>query len=307
MTQKQAATLSKKIESASIDISIFPRLEELTSTLAEACVAVISDATKKSVQIVQMNTNMTDGRHALEGVQEGAPLYGAAAAYVNQVIFVTLASGFTASLSESLLGGVFTTPEEGVHPTDLDIALARPTIDSFLEPLNAIPPEDVNILQEHTLHPAAVTAIEEEMVTSQHEAAYINLSFDLSFEETLAPGVVTVHLPIEFLECRGLLTTVRKRTVVEGDNSRWRQEMEANISQSDIELDIVLDRYKATLSELSKLEVGQIIQLASKADRSLDITMDTSAGRCSIGSGRLGTFGKSKAVKVSSLQDPVLL
>ncbi len=307
MTQKQAATLSKKIESASIDISIFPRLEELASVLVEACIAAISDATKAPVALVKMDTCMADGQLALGELPEGTPLYGAVVADTDQVIFVTLAPGFTASLSESLLGGDFTLPEEGACPTDLDIALARPTIDSFLAPLCAIPPEDAGLRREGVLHPVDVADKEADMVTSQYEAAFINLSFDLTFEETSAPGVVTMHLPTDFLECRGLLTTVRKRTVIDNDNSRWRKEMEANITQSDIELDIVLDRYKATLSELSKLEVGQIIPLAKKADHSLDITMATSAGRCSIGTGRLGAFEKSKVVKISSLYDPVLL
>ncbi len=307
MTQKQAATLSKKIESASIDVSIFPRLEELASALAEVCVVAISDATKIPVQLIKMNTSMADGQLALGDLQEGAPLYGAVVADTDQVIFVALTPGFTASLSESLLGGAFTPPGEDACPTDLDIALARPTIDGFLTPLCAIPPEDAGLRREGVLHPVEVTDIEATLVSSQHDAAFINLSFDLSFEETVVPGVVTMHLPTDFLDCRGLLTTIRKRTAVEGENSRWRKEMEANINQSDIELDIVLDRHKATLSELSKLEVGQIIPLANKADHSLDITMATNAGRCSIGTGRLGAFEKSKAVKISSLQDPVLL
>ncbi len=307
MTQKQAATLTKKIESASIDISIFPRLERLAFELAEACVTTASDATKTPAQLVKMDACMADGRLALGNLQEGAPLYGAVVAGTGQAIFVALAPGFTASLSESLLGGIFTPPEEGARPTDLDIALARPTIDSFLAPLCAIPPEDAGVRHEGMLHPVEVTDMEAEMVSSQHDATYINLSFDLSFEETLASDAVTMHLPADFLECRGLLTTVRKRIVVDGENSRWRKEMEANIDQSNIELEIVLDRYKATLSDLSKLEIGQVIPLTNKADHSLDITMATSAGRCSIGVGRLGAVGKSKAVKISSLQDPVLL
>jgi flagellar motor switch protein FliM len=307
MTQKQAATLSKKIESASIDISIFPRLEELASVLVEACVAAVSGATKKPVQLEKMDVCMADGQLALGELQEGAPIYGAVVADTDQVIFVALAAGFTASLSESLLGGDFTPPEDGACPTDLDIALAKPTIDSFLAPLCAIPPEDAGFRREGVLHPVEVTDKEADMVSSQHDAAFINLSFDLKIEETSAPGVATVHLPTEFLDFRGLLTTVRKRMAIDIDNSRWRKEMEANINQSGIELDIVLDRYKASLTELSKLEVDQIIPITDKAEHSLDITMATSAGRCSIGTGRLGAFEKSKAVKISSLRDPVLL
>ena len=307
MAQEHAVTLAKKIESASIDISIYPRLEELVSVLAKACVATLAEATNASVQLVKMNTSMADGQGAVSDVQSEAPLYCAAVSGNEQTLFVRLSAGFAASLSESLLGGEFKQSEQEVSLTSLDVELAKPTVDNFLIPLVLLRAEDVGGGCEGSRCSVQTTTIDSDIVKNQQCTAYFNVSFDLSVDDVAATEVVTLYLPVEFLERCGLFTANQKRTVVDDEQSRWRLEMETNIKNSDIELDIVIDRYKATLCELSKLEIGQVICLSDNADQSLDITLVTDSGKCSIGEGRLGMVEKSKAIKISTLIDPCLL
>ncbi len=307
MAQEHATTLAKKIECASVDISIFPRLEDLASVLAEACVATIAEATNASVKLVNINTGMADGRATLDNLQDDAPLYCTTEVGSEQTLFVSLSACFTAPLSESLLGGEFKLSDQAEAPTTLDVELAKPTVDNFLAPLTLIPDENADGGRECSLHPVQTTTIQNDVAKSQQGVMYFNLSFDLSIDEVAATGAVTLLLPVELMERRGLFTTNHKRTVIDDENSRWRSEMEANVKNSDIELDVVIDRYKAKLSDLSKLEVGQMICLSDKADQSLDITLVTGSGKRLIGEGRLGVVGTSKAVKINTLIDPCLI
>lgn len=250
---------------------------------------------------------MHQGKGALSELPKGCAFYSPAGANDNDGILITLAPGLAVSLSECILGAKFSLAAGEENPTGLDQEIVR----SFIEDLRPL-------LNDHLLESSSghhggylksirACATGRDNFQDAQPSAIFSVSIDFQIGEKTSAAQMVYHFPVEFLERRGLLEQDRKKNAIVNEKSRWQAAMLSNVENTEIELSIVLDKYKTTLSDLSRLEVGHMVPLDGDALHSLDITMRTGSGILTLGKGRLGTFKKFKAVKIISDLGPGLL
>ena len=104
-----------------------------------------------------------------------------------------------------------------------------------------------------------------------------------------------------------MLTNESMKSSDSEEHSHWRNNMGANINNSTLELDVIIDRFQSNLSDLSNLELGQVIPLDGGAEKCADIVLKTSRGPRLLGAGRLGTYKNMKAVKLEADLDPKVM
>jgi flagellar motor switch protein FliM len=304
METNHADILLRKIESARFDIAAYPCLEEMAENLVAESLQVFSDVSGGAdIDRAGLSASAKECSRALEESGEDRAIYHCELMNARHVIFIGVASNIAAALSEAMLGGKFSIPDSGEKATSVDRAVLCSVADRLLSffASYSFPAASNAIVSCAPARPITVTDNE---VKALQTSAYCNLSLDISSGSASCAAALTFHLPIEFLEERGLLAKERKPGADTGENSRWRSDMTANIHKTEVELDFVLDTYKTQLSELSGLEVDQIIPLSDNPERAIEIILQTKSGRCTIGSGRLGACRESKAVKITSSLDP---
>lgn len=301
MTQ-QSQTLTKKIESARVDIAQYPRLQAFAESMADACRTALTGASHAPTIIGKINAAMSEGARLFADMNERTPMYQAKQPAPAMSIYVSMAPRLAAPLGEALLGGPFEMSDDEPAPTTLDIALTRAVVEELLTSImgktdgltsNAPPRVDM-------IAPG-------DAADASSDIMFFNFAFDVSIGEAEISRAITLHLPVALIENQGLLKYGAAQKTPDSAPSRWRMDLEAAVSNAAVELDIILDRYKASLSDLANLEIGQLIPLKENAESALDITLNTNSGLCSIGDGQLGVFADVKAVKILSLKTPVAI
>ena len=306
MEDNQSAILLKKIESACFELTAYPCLEDLSENLAKECLGILSDVSGgAAIQLQSVSASAKECERLLQEAEEAErALYFCELKNTNYACFASMASHVAAALSEAMLGGEFKIPDEGEKATSVDVAVLLSVVNRLMTFFGGY--EYPNNWSGEIASPAPAKRISasDNEVKGLRADAFCTLSLDIGIEPATAKSALSFHLPIEFLEERGLLATGRKRNADAGENSRWRTDMTSNIHRSEIELDFVLDTYKTQLSELSNLEVGQVIPLSDNPERAIDIVLKTTNGQCVIGAGRLGACREAKAIKITSPLDP---
>lgn len=292
--------LAKKVKSASFDISLYPHFEGLSGFIGKKSAALLS----ASARIAALPRDPAASMETLQKTQDALPENVAAYWYGDgadgHALLICLSPKFLAALSEALLGGAFVEPEEAPAPTALDTELAQVFVNAMVKDidvrlLEALSPSNSGAL---TLTRSTITrkSIFKDVLVS----AFFKLDITFKFENEDFQSAMALYFPVEYLERRGLLAQIRKSALGTNTNTKWHADMLENVRHLEIELPVMIGNYKMTLSDLSRLEVGQFIPLEEGAHNALDVTLKTDKGVVTICQGQLGTFKKNKAAKVVS-------
>ena len=300
MTAGADSILSKKIKCASFDISQYPHLGDLTKFLDKAILQLLLDLVEVEAQPGENATALREGEATFDGLAESTAYYLARTATSHPNIIVSLVPECVAALGESLLGGEFKIVEGGKTPSGVDVKLARTFGVNLTAYLSLFLKENTDAGGLAELHLQDEPGNLEELVKTCEGVTYFNISLSATLEGEKPTPIASFHIPASFLEECGLLERCRKVNLAVEDNSQWRADISANIHNTEIDLDIVMDKYKATLSDLASLSIDQIIPLNENAQNNMDINLQTDAGIVTLGKGRLGAFKKLKAVKLTS-------
>lgn len=222
--------------------------------------------------------------------EEGAP-----------ALLVTISGPFAALLTERLLGGPLRAPEGEAPATRLEFEMAGSLIDVITPALNAViakcapgAPEEALGGKRGLVSPAAVMAEIEEL-----EMAAI--AVDLDIAGATAASAAQLLFVRSFLERLGLLET-------EGAGAEsapeWSGGLKRNLMVAEIPLSAVVARIPSTVGDLSRLEIGQVLEIEGDALSALDLVAATEKGPAVIAKGRLGAFMTKKAVKLTTSVDP---
>lgn len=299
MDNEQSKTLLKKIESAHFDASEYPRLEELAALLGAEFAAAVNEQIDAAIENSGVSFTAMNGQRSLEGKEESYVLFVSRAANRFGSVLVSVSTGLAGAVAEAMFGGEFSLSEIGGGSSDVDVAILGMTLNKVLTCLGGA---GKSAAQDKNAPPARVQAISfsSKELEKFEKISLCNIALDLSQADDTCSEAIIFHFPMEYLEAQNLLTKGRKHDVEDEDASRWRDEMNANVNDSEIQLDIILDTFSLQLSKLANLQVGEVITLPKSADNETSIILNTADGACVIGSGRLGAYKDQKAIKLSS-------
>lgn len=304
MSNDQSSTLMRKIESAHFDVSAYPQLETFANRLVTEFVAKVNEQIKGSIEIRGVRYTALIGARSLDGKDGAYALFASQTPNKAGSVLVSVAGNIAGAIAEAMFGGAFVLSENSNKPTDIDVAVLSMTLNKVLAQLagNGRPQSGVH-RQTDTLRVAPVSFASND-VKKISASTLCNVIVDIGFGEAQADSAVTFHLPMDFLDARGLLEKGRKREVADEEETHWRREMTANVESSEIQLDILLGAFTTRLSKLTELSVGETIPLPINADSASQIVLKTADGARTIGQGRLGAYKENKAIKLLSALDP---
>ncbi|MEM9619708.1 MAG: FliM/FliN family flagellar motor switch protein [Pseudomonadota bacterium] len=292
--------LAKKVQSASFDVSAYPKLENLAADAGKFCSSCLSVAANLFIPPADIDSGMQSMQAALESIPENATAYWFGDPADDHALLVSLSSPFVTGLSEAFLGGAFAPPEEAQAPTSLDSELAQLFANEIATGVNKFLITTLSDVRAGNLTLKSSTTSQKAIFKDGMTSALFKLDVTFKLETGELKSALALYFPIEFLERRGLLTQTRKSVVAQNQNTKWFADMLDNIHHTEIELPVILTKYKMTLSELTRLSVDQVISLEEDAHNTLDITLKTDDGVVTLCKGKLGTFKKNKAAKVVS-------
>lgn len=305
MTAETNPILARKIKCASFDISIYPLLEDLAVFLGKNVIGTVFDFTQTPIELAAVNATMREGAAAFVDLDETAQCYRVGVGGEDDAL-LSLSPAFVAALSECLLGGSFVLSAEKATPGSVDRELAQMFVSSvvmntgvYLQK-NGAGPRGAGFNLAH--EPAAP----EECAKAHPSTTFLTVEVRAKHSDDDSVALAVFYFPFKFLEKKKLLEKARKSILTAEDNTQWRADMSANIDQINVELDVTMGSYISTLSELSRLEVDQVIPLDENANAALDIILKTNKGALVLGQGKLGAFKKMKAVKLTTDLSPTV-
>jgi flagellar motor switch protein FliM len=121
-------------------------------------------------------------------------------------------------------------------------------------------------------------------------------------------GGVQLVLPLAMLDT---ICAVLKDKAVKAPSEQpwdlWKVSMRHAASRSPVVVDAVLHRRKMTISELSALRVGDVLEMPGSAVTEVQLIVAQPGGkRARVAGGRLGTYLGAKVVKLDASVDPRL-
>ncbi len=305
MTEKSESTdggttLAKMVKCASFDIAAYPKLEELSRFAGKICATRLSQVIETTIPPATVTATMQELKHAADALPDAMVGYWFGDNSEQSAMLVGFSASFVGGLSEALLGGGFNPPKEAGAPTALDSELTQIFARDLGDDLAAHLIGAVGVAPTGDLSFKTATTSPKKYFKEGFATALfaLEVSFQLSSGEL--PGAMTFYFPVEYLDRRGMLQPASKSGVIQQQNTKWYADMLENVYQTEIELPVLIANYKMTLSELSRLKVGQFIPLEDNSHNSLDITLKTDKDVLTVCKGRLGTYKKNKAAKVAS-------
>ncbi len=305
MQNTQSDVLLQKIKSAHFDISAYPHLEEFASHLGEEFVTQVNEQVRECDFEVQGTTFRALARQrSFDGLEEKYSLFASRSSDKSGVVFASISNVVAGAVSEAMFGGECTLEETDVAGSSIDAAVLSKTLDKVFGFLGRYMYPKV-ASRGSTAAPVQSVSYASPDIAKLPDATLCNIAFDLGSGETKAESAIIFHFPMHYLESRGLLEKGRLRSVDDDDTS-WSQDLRVNVEGSEIELGVVLESYEAKLSQLTDLQVGDVIQLSENAEKISKIMLNTIDGPRVIGAGRLGAYRENKAVKLIDALDPAV-
>lgn len=288
------SVVAQKIKSARFNVGAYPHLQNLIAHIDEAAASAIASTCRMSELERSIDVQMSDAG----GDIENSVSYFLRSADGKDVAIAALSPRFLMALSESMLGANFAMPEEA-SPSALDINLGESFIGELANSLNGWLAEHSSARMKDRLTLSAVENDPKDIRKALPQSAFFQVVVHIKPEPEKAVYALSFLFPVSFLENRGLMAQGRAQKP-EAVNAEWRAKMADHINASEIDIDVIMDRYTAFLSDVAMLEIGQVIPLDGEAHKTLELYLNTETGPVMIGKGRLGAYKKKKAVKLTT-------
>ncbi len=112
------------------------------------------------------------------------------------------------------------------------------------------------------------------------------------------PAVVTCLFEVDYLQTYARNDVRRSADLKAQACSQSPKSLSDSVKASAISLDAVLDRMMLTIGQCSRLEIGDVLPLASADAGRLSLCAETIHGSVDIGTGELGVWKRQRAVKL---------
>lgn len=210
--------------------------------------------------------------------------------------------GFAAAVAERLLGGALSPPPETSEVSPLAFDMAAALVDVAAPALNGA---FVRVAGEMapSLRGKRAMRLKAQALADCEALPVSTMKFDLGLEAGDVKGAVEIIFARDFLD--RLETPAAPVLAARNDpDTDWPARLRRNVLACELPLAVILDTFSSSIGDLSRLEVGQQIELDPDALSALDISAMTDDGPVSIARGRLGAIQARKAVKLTTGVDP---
>lgn len=306
MQNSQSDVLLQKIKSAHFDVSAYPYLEDFAAHLGEEIVNQINEQIRDcDFEVRGTAFRALTRQRSFDGLEEKNTLFVSRSSDKSGLVFVSVSNTVSGAVAEAMFGGQCSLDATEAAGSSVDAAVLSKTLDKVFAFLSRHRfPKAVS--QGSVAAPVQSISYGAPDIAKLPDATLCNIAFDLGSGEANAAEAIIFHFSMNYLESRGLLEKGRLRNVDDDDDTSWSHDLKANVEGSEIELGVILESYEAKLSQLTDLQVGDVIPLSENEEKISKIMLNTIDGPRAIGAGRLGAYRENKAVKLISALDPAI-
>lgn len=216
----------------------------------------------------------------------------------------TITPGFAAIAGERLLGGDLTQPNEDATPTLLDHQMGGILVEALIRAVN-------RVLAKRARSGAKAEALTGKRGARSPSEALADLdpietqclTIGLKLGGVEARGAVRTYFTCAYLNNCGLCGDVAAHSRPAADGA-WTRRLRNTILYTPLPVSAVLGRIHTNVGALSRLQIGQVLELGPDAINSLEISAPTDSGPAVIARARLGSLQSKKAIKLTTPIDP---
>lgn len=292
------SVMAQKIKGASFQADAYPRLKDLMQGLCEIVSAALDASFGQEDVELHAEGERIDYFDAGQGV-----VYCFSSIEASEHAALIFPASFLKALSEASLGGEFELDENATAPSTLEQSLGEPFATEALAAASSLLISPSAEFQKVNFRFTGVESDPKALGKMFSGQSFFKVSVSLREDGKAGANVVSCLFPYEFLEQQGLLKQGAEKSAA-NVNAEWRTKMLKHIHAAEIEIDVIMDQYMTPVSELANLEIGQVVPLEGDAHKTLSLYLNTKDGPVPLGKGRLGTFKKKKAVKLTTKLDP---
>lgn len=283
--------LAQKIKGANFQPEAYPRLKELMKGFGEIVAAALEASYGQEDLDLKAEGERVEGFDGAGGV-----VYCFTSADGGAPAALMFPAPFLKALSEASLGGAFDLKEQAATPSALEQSLGEPFAVEALGAASSL----LGAAGKRASFRLIATETDPKALAKLFQGeAYFKIDIRLHTEGRDPADAMSCLFPMEYLERHGLLKQNPEKSAAAVD-AEWRAKMLKHIHASEIDIDVIMDRYTTLLSDLANLEIGQVVPLEGDAHKTLSLYLTTKDGPTPLGKGRLGTYKKKKAVKLTT-------
>jgi flagellar motor switch protein FliM len=296
MADEKTSVLAKKIHAAKSSAASSSDISGFALQLAKITEKKTGELLEAEA-VANASTQFGELGALLAGGADPGVYYWIADASGEPALLFSVAPGFANTITARLLGGELNATTDMPSASGVDFDMASALVDIMMEPVGAL----LQRTSKNVRLPAASRRgmqTLKEVLRERDRLPAAAITFDLDFEGKAAPKAFNLIFTASFLERAGVMQTSAKPAAVAGAD--WQALLRRNVLNTEIPLSVVLDRVATSVGDLSRLAVGQIIDLSPNALARLDICATTASGPVSVARGRLGALQARKAVKLTT-------
>lgn len=300
MSDAKSSVLMRKISAAGPKADAFPDLAKLAVAAARTAETAISQLLDAEL-VMQATGRIAPLHDIIAEKPDSGFYYWLTNEGRTHAALIDIAPSFASAVTERLLGGALDLAAENAKPSALDFGMAESVVDILMPALRAL------MLKSAPETPATPFAakrgarLKKEVLKERELTPFYAIAMKVSVEGGDAVDAFTLCLPSAYLDEAGLMRRARSTPAQSKKmNEAWTELLRQNVLKTEIDLSVVLDRIVTNVGELSRLKVGQVLELHPSALKNLDIAAATDVGPVSIARGRLGSYQTHKAVKLTT-------
>ncbi len=303
MSAVNPSLLAQKIASTNSGAESFPGLSEFGDAISKALGSGVGALLQHPVTATISSNGVTSLKGEFQDSAAHGIYYWVLDDAGTEAMLVNITPSFSAVTTERLLGGDLVAPSQDQVSTNLDFQMSESLVTVITAALNIICQKQSEGQKRIELMGQRGVRTPKEVVGDLNISAINKMVVDFQFHEFQAPKAITLYFPISFIEQIGLAHQQTAPKAIVNQNTPWSDKFRQHVLNSELPLTAVLDYISTTVGELSRLQVGQIIDLHPNALRSLEVTVMTDTGPTNLAHGRLGSYQNNKAIKLTTRID----
>lgn len=307
-TQKE--TIRRKIAEARTNKSSLPMLEQVsrefereTENRAREALGIIVEAMVIEYDILRM-----------EEVLDQLPLPAMLGVLAfkdekNGVAAINLDMALATNVVDLLMGGdPEATPDlEARTPGEVDRALCMRFIEMLIGGLDSVLRKLCDDKGVGDLHCVDFEHSPLALNIGSNRAEALKFKVNLDIGEAARSGEFELIVPLLLLEdVKHVLREPARGSDTKAAGA-WREHMRKSLLKNQMKITAEIDRFEATVFEVSKFHVGQVLSLDPKALEEVTLRMDLGETPFTVATGKLGAMRKSKAIRLNDAVAPALL
>ncbi|MEE2690797.1 MAG: FliM/FliN family flagellar motor switch protein [Pseudomonadota bacterium] len=292
---------SKPTTASSSDLGVFAGV--VVKAMKSACSALLSTDIEPNVSACCAGAL---GERLQEKPASGVYYWTNDDAGMPAALFVVDPS-FAACMTERLLGGALGAPQAGAEATKLVFDMASALVDVAAPALTEAFAKHSGGASKPSLKGKRGEIQKTKASLDVENLPVCAITLDLKYGDMEAKGAIDIFFAQSFVDRLGASGEAKLPAAKKAGAADWSARLKRNVLGCEIPLAVIIDSFATNIGELSRLAVGQTIDLNSESLGALDVSAMTDAGPVSIAKGRLGAIQSNKAVKLTTGIDPDFL